>query len=176
MGIFTKKTKESGEAGVYELPLVLGSEHVDVSRALRLDVMFSAFQQAAIAHTEALGAGRKKTLDKGLLWVVIKQRAEISRMPEYDEKVILRSWPGETMHIMFPRYYELVTPAGETLVRASSLWVLMDAKTRSFVFPEKYGVNVPGVKTGREIEQPSGIVLPELEQSAELAAKMGLDA
>ena len=82
-----------------------------------------------------------------ILWVLLMQRAEITRMPEYDETVVLKSWPGRTMHLLFPRYASLETASGEPLLKASALWSLVDAETRRVVFPEKVGVEIEGVVT-----------------------------
>jgi len=140
--------------GVFEEELRLKNRDVDMHRRLRTSRLFELLQEAAIAHTEQLGMGREKTLDRGLLWVVTLQRAQIARLPEYDETVRLQSWPGETMHLLFPRYYRMETAAGEELLRASALWMLVDAKTRRFVFPERYGIAVAGTETGRELPLP----------------------
>ena len=140
---------------IYRKELLLRSKDVDMYRRLRLSKLFSLLQEASIRHTELLGMGRDKTLDKGILWIVGLQRAEIARMPLYDEKVILKSWPGKTMHVFFPRYYQLETETGEVLVRASALWTLVDQETRRVVFPERYGVVIDGIVTGEEIAQPS---------------------
>lgn len=138
-------------AELYETSLLLGSEHVDLHRRLRTSALFSLLQQASIRHTEELGMGREKTLDKGLLWVVTRQYVKIRRMPEYDERVTVRSWPGETMRVLFPRFYEILSETGETLVQASALWTLMDIRDRGFVFPEEHGIEIAGIETGREI-------------------------
>ena len=137
--------------------LKLRSKDVDMFRRLRSSELFKLLQEAAIQHTEELGMGREKTLDKGILWVVLMQKAEIIRMPVYDEEILLKSWPGKTMHLLFPRYYSLETTEGETLVRASAIWCLVDAETRKVVFPESYGVEIQGVVTGAEIDLPGGI-------------------
>ena len=137
--------------------LKLRSKDVDMFRRLRSSELFKLLQEAAIRHTEELGMGREKTLDKGILWVVLMQKAEIIRMPVYDEEILLKSWPGKTMHLLFPRYYSLETTEGETLVRASAIWCLVDAETRKVVFPESYGVEIQGVVTGAEIDLPGGI-------------------
>ncbi len=142
---------------IYEKEFKLKSSDVDMNRRLRTSVLFTMLQEAAIAHTEALGMGREKTLDRGLLWIVTMQRAEIARMPEYDEEIVLRSWPGDSLHLIFPRYFSLTTAAGEPLLKASSLWSLIDANTRSLIFPEKFGIEIPGVRTGDEIPMPSAI-------------------
>ena len=154
-------------SGIYEKPYHLKSSDVNRFQRLRTSVLMRWLQEAAIAHTEELGMGREKTLDKGILWIVSLQRTEILRMPVYDEKIIVRSWPGKTMHVFFPRYYELVSEDGsETLVRASALWMLLDEKTRRFVFPETYGIVIEGCTTGREIALPSSPkALPLTEES-----------
>lgn len=142
---------------VYREELLLRSKDVDMFRRLRTSELFRLLQEASIRHTEELGMGRDKTLDRGILWVLLMQRAEIVRMPEYDEKIVLKSWPGKTMHLLFPRYYSLETAGGEPLVKASALWSLVDEKTRKVVFPEKYGVVIEGVVTGEEIAMPGAV-------------------
>ena len=142
---------------VYSEEILLRSKDVDMFRRLRTSELFRLLQEASIRHTEQLGMGRDKTLDKGILWVLLMQRAEIARMPEYDERVVLKSWPGKTMHLLFPRYYSLETADGESLLKASALWSLVDEKTRKVVFPEKYGVVIDGVVTGEEIAMPGAV-------------------
>ena len=142
---------------VYREELLLRSKDVDMFRRLRTSELFRLLQEASIRHTEQLGMGRDKTLDKGILWVLLMQRAEIARMPEYDERIVIKSWPGKTMHLLFPRFYSLETAAGEPLLKASALWSLVDAKTRKVVFPEKYGVAIEGVVTGEEIAMPGAV-------------------
>ena len=140
---------------VYSRQLRLRNRDVNLYRRLRTSTMFELMQEASIRHTEELGMGREMTLDRGLLWMVTLQRAEIARMPEYDEEITLESWPGETMHLLFPRYYRLLDAEGEALVSASALWALVDAETRRMIFPDRYGVRIDGVVTGHEIALPS---------------------
>ena len=140
---------------VYTTELRLRNKDVNLHRRLRTAMLFELMQEASIRHTEELGMGRKMTLDRGLLWMVTLQRAEIARMPEYDECITLESWPGETMHLLFPRYYRVLDEGGNTLVSASALWALVDQETRRMIFPDRYGVHVEGCVTGHEIELPS---------------------
>ena len=136
---------------MYERQLLLGSEHVDLHRRMRTSALFELLQVSSIRHTEELGMGREKTLDRGLLWVVTRMHAEVARMPVYDERITLRTWPGETMHLLFPRYYEIASEEGEVLVQASGVWSLMDAAKREAVFPDEYGVEIAGEENGREL-------------------------
>lgn len=143
-------------SGIYERELLLGSEHVNLHRRLRTSVLFELLQTAAIRHTEQLGMGRDKTLDRGLLWVVTRQVVQITRMPVYDERITLRSWPGEMQRLIFPRYCEILSQKGETLVRASAVWMLMDSATRSAAFPDEYGVFIAGA----DREEQAPLIVP----------------
>lgn len=146
---------------IYSTSKKLLADDVTMFRDLRPSVLMRWIQEISIAHTEALGAGRAKTLDKGALWVICRVRLEVQKLPCYDEKVTLTSWPGNTMRVLFPRYYEMSDEEGNSVVKASAVWLLMDAKKRKMVFPEDYGVVVPGVNTGKEIPLSFGVSLGE---------------
>ncbi|MBQ1922758.1 MAG: hypothetical protein II189_02960, partial [Lachnospiraceae bacterium] len=130
------------------------SSDVDLTRKIRLSILFTKLQEAAIAHTIELGVTREKTLDRGLLWAVTQYRLKIDRMPAYDERVTLLSWPGKTMHLYFPRYFRLLDEKGKVLLDAVSLWVLIHEKARTIVFPEDHGIELPEVRTGDELPLP----------------------
>ena len=142
---------------IYRKKIQLRSADVDSHRRLRLSTLFAFLEEAAITHTELLGAGRDKTLDCGLLWVVTQQYAKIYRMPEYEEKLTLESWPEKTMHLFFPRCARLLDASGQVLVEATAYWVLMDQTTRRVIFPEEHGIaidaaaNVPTITPPRRI-------------------------
>lgn len=148
---------EPADPLVYRLEHTLLSSDVDLHQRLRTSRLLEMLQEASIAHTEALGAGRAVTLDQGILWVVALQRIHIARMPRYDERIVLESWPGETMHVLFPRHYLLSSATGEELVRASALWMLLDRQTRRMSFPERVGVCVPGTSRMGELPLPDKV-------------------
>ena len=152
---------------VYERDYRIKSSDADAKQRLRISRMFTILQEVSIEHTTELKMGRDMTLDRGLLWIVTLQQASITRMPEYDEPVHIATWPGNTMHILFPRYYRITDAAGNTLIEASALWALMDQKTRRVVFPELFGVKTRGVHTGKEIPLPAA---PKAPAAAEESA------
>lgn len=141
------------------------ADDVTMFRDLRPSVLLRWIQEISIAHTEALGAGRAKTLDKGVLWVVARIKLQASRLPDYDENVTLKSWAGPTMRVLFPRHYVLEDEKGNAIVRASAVWLLMDAKERRMAFPDEYGVAVPGTSQEGELSLPTGVSLAEQKNS-----------
>lgn len=151
---------------IYRQDFQVLSCDVDMSRRIRLSTLFAKLQEAAIAHTIELGVTRDKTLDKGLLWAVTQYHAIFHRLPEYDEKVTLLSWPGQTMHLYFPRYFRLVDKKGSVLFEAVSLWVLIDAQTRGLVFPESHDIYIRKIVTGNELPMPGRIRKEATDNSA----------
>ena len=149
---------------VYKKEYTLLSSDVDAARRLRLSRLFTMLQEASIAHTTALGMGREKTLDKGLLWIIVQMTVRVERLPVYDEKVRLFSWPGKTMHLYFPRFYRLESESGQCLLEGSALWGLMDQTTRHIIFPEEHGIRIRAEK-GRE--DPPLPRLPRFPQGGE---------
>ena len=152
----------------YEREYLLRSEHVDMRRKLRTSTLFGFLEEASIAHTEALGMGRDKTLDKGYLWVILQQSLCFRRTPSYDETILVRSWPGEMMHVLFPRYYEVLDEEGNVLIEGSALWALIDSSTRKLVFPERTGVHIDGMKADKEIPLPLTIKRMETSSSSSM--------
>ena len=152
----------------YERKYLLRSEHVDMRRKLRTSTLFGFLEEASIAHTEALGMGRDKTLDKGYLWVILQQSLTFYRTPSYDETILIRSWPGEMMHVLFPRYYEVLDEEGNVLIEGSALWALIDVNSRKLVFPERAGVHIDGMEADKEIPLPETIRRMETDRSSSL--------
>lgn len=148
---------------IYRKEWKICSSEADMHRRIRLSALFTRLQEAAIEHTQQLGAGKEKTLDKGLLWVVTQQSVSFARMPEYDECLTLLSWPGKTMHLFFPRFWQILDERGDIIIEASSLWGLMDSHTRKLTFPEEYGIDLPDLSEGRSIPLPTRIRAQQAE-------------
>lgn len=129
-----------------------------MTRKLRMSELFRLMEEASIAHTEELGCTREKTLDRGLLWIITRQQAEIEEMPAYDEEIIVRSWQGDMMHVFFPRFYE-IEREGRVIVRGQALWMLLDEETREMIMPEDYDIYIPG-RPGSEDMMLAPIVIP----------------
>ena len=148
---------------VYRQEYTIRSCDVDSMRRLRLSSLFVMLQEAAIAHTTELGMGRHMTLDRGFLWVITLQNVWIRRLPVYDEHISIISWPERSMHIYFPRSFRIEDADGELLVEASTVWGLMDQKTRHLIFPEDHGINIDGCREMPSLPFPK-VPSPEVLQ------------
>lgn len=151
---------------LYRSDHIIRSSDVDAFRRLRLSVLFTLLQEASIAHTTQLGMGRNMTLDRGLLWIVALQQVSVSRLPVYDEKIELVSWPDPMMHLYFPRSYRILDSCGQALIEASALWALMDQKTRRIIFPEEHGIRIEGSPEQQPLPMARAPKMPALPDTA----------
>lgn len=142
---------------MYTEKIFIKSTDVTLKRTLRPSALLSMAQNATGIHTTKLGVGSDKTLDRGFLWVIVRQELKISRMPEYEETVTLETWPGEAKHMFFPRYTRLLDGSGAVLATVSAIWTLIDINSRAMIIPSKEGISIPCEKTGNDLPLPGRI-------------------
>ena len=108
----------------------IGSNDVDQFLELKLSSFFKMMQDIATEHAEILDIGKGQTIDKGLYWVITRVELDIIRMPRYLETVKLTTYPGDDMRFIFPRYFYLEDQDGNTIMRVSSVWMVLRKENR----------------------------------------------
>ncbi len=158
--------------GDFSKTIKIIADQVTPFQYLRPSSLLRIFQDITVEHTELLGLPRQYTLDKGLLWVVAKQHIEIKRMPKYDETICVSTYPSKTMHVLFPRTCEIRNDKGELLVKGTSIWALIDIKTRKMINPNEHGIAVTDMSEGREFNIPLSNKIPfDLPNEGEIHAE-----
>ncbi|MBR0081885.1 MAG: hypothetical protein IJP98_03990 [Clostridia bacterium] len=137
---------------VFSETFAIGSDQVDRTRTMRPGALLTRMQEAALSHARALGLDSDRTLNRNLLWVVTRYYLEIGRLPRYEEVVTLETYPGTVRRVLFPRYFRMKDANGNVLMRASSVWVLIDGERRTMISPKQYGLEVyDGAAFGDEL-------------------------
>ena len=121
-------------------------------------------QDAAGSHCFALGTDWDTMASKGLFWAVIRQRLEVTRLPQAGETVTVKTWPMPTTRVAYPRATEGYDADGNVLFKVISLWVIMDMQTRAMIRPDRSGVDVEGIVLGGELPAPAGLNPRELPE------------
>lgn len=142
----------------------------DYGARLRISSLLKYTQDIAAIHVKKLDFGPEKTFDKGLLWVVAKMHFEIKRMPHHEESFSLLTWPNKCIHFIFPRNFEIKDSNGETIIKGTSYWSLINAEKRSIVMPNELGEEFPYTSTGEEIAMPVIIRAPAFSSKATIKA------
>lgn len=140
---------------IYTQSYRLKSRDVNMFRHLRSSQLFELLQEAATEHSERLGTSIHEIRKKNLMWVLARQNVEVGRMPLYGEEITVETWPGKTIHSLYPRYYRILDSDGNAIVQSSAIWMLADVNERTLVPSSQSGIDFSFEKRGLEIALPS---------------------
>lgn len=133
----------------YKKTFRIKAADVDSFLNLRSSTLLTFFQDISIEHTEEVGYRKDKSLEKGYLWVILKETIDIIRLPKYDEEITLSTYPNKMMHNLYPRSYYILDKDGNIIVSGSALWALIDVKNRNIVPSTISNINIPDMSNGR---------------------------
>ena len=102
-----------------------------------LYAIMKLLSETACDDYEGRGLGHAVLKKHEQAMLVSRLALHIEQMPVYGEKVITATWERMMKGPFFYREYEIQTESGKLLVSGSSLWMLVDTKTKSILRPEK---------------------------------------
>ena len=126
----------------------------DASTHLKLVSFFLLFQDIANRNSDSLGVGKEKTTDVGWDWIITRVTVEFYRPVNLCEYVDLYTYPaGAKAGCIFTRNAGVRDKDGKLVVNLTSLWSVMDNKTRHIVMK-------PGFEAFNE-DLGEGLPMPE---------------
>ncbi len=112
------------EAIVFEQPITVRPEHIDLMGHVNNVVYVQWVQDAATAHWLAAATPEQK---ETIAWVVLRHEIDYLKSAFVDEALLARTWVGEDKGVRYERHVEIVRPAdGAVLARARSFWCAVD--------------------------------------------------
>lgn len=142
---------------VYTTQYTVTALHADCFGRCRPSNLLRLSQDAAEQQCHLLGTDRSAMEKKNYFWAIIRQRMEISRLPEIGETITLKTWPMPTTRVAYPRAAEGFDKDGHSLFKIISIWIIMDKTSRAMILPGKSGVAVEGTCFGTELKTPAGL-------------------
>jgi acyl-ACP thioesterase len=106
------------------------SFEVDPFHRLGIVNLFHYFQESAWNHANHLGLGFSDLADKGKMWVLVKLGIQIDRLPQWNEKLELMTWPRGKRSLFALRDFEVFNYVKSKIIKGSSEWVIIDTKSR----------------------------------------------
>ena len=141
--------------------VTISSNEVDPFLDLSLPGLFRLIQASAEEGAEAIGEGKSETTDKGYIWVLTRVKAEISRMPTYQEKISISTYPGEQLGCFYFRHFYAQSDDGEILFRLSSSWALLERASHKMVMRSPFPGPLPLEKQEGELGRPEKLFSQE---------------
>lgn len=119
-------------------------------------------------HADSLGMGVDYQAKEKVAWILSSWQVDIQRYPRLGEQIKVSTWPYDFHGFYGLRNFQIVSGTGEALVKANSVWVLMDMEkkrptkllpkmqelyqTEAKLEMEYLGRKLPDFETGRKGE------------------------
>ena len=114
----------------YKLNHTVSYSEVDSFYKLRLDYIFSHFQNIADLHSKEMGTDGEALLQKSnVFWVLTKMKLKILELPKSGDDLIVETWPLKAKGVRFDRDFKLSNKA-KVFVMGSSEWCTLDYTTQ----------------------------------------------
>ena len=147
---------------IYSQNFTITDNTVDCFGRLRPSMILYFVQDVAGRHFDRISMDYDALASRGMIWAIIRQRVQITRLPLRGETIRVETWPMPTTRVAYPRSVVAYDEAGNEVFRSISIWVLMDINTRSMILPGKSGISVIGTLRGTELAAPNGLMAKEL--------------
>ncbi|MFP4657730.1 MAG: acyl-CoA thioesterase [Desulfonatronovibrionaceae bacterium] len=123
---------------MYEYHLQVTSQDIDGNGHVNNVRYLQWLQDAAIAHSDAVGWTQKEYDRLGATWIVRRHEIDYFHPAFVRDRLIVYTWVKEFRRIRCLRSYEMLRPKdGLCLARAQTVWVFMDTQTgRPRTIPE----------------------------------------
>ena len=114
----------------YTLQHTVSYSEVDSFYKLRLDHIFSHFQNIADLHSKEMGTDGEVLLQKSnVFWILTKIKLKIAELPKSGETITVETWPLKAKGIRFERDFKLSNNE-KVFVMGSSEWCTLDYTTQ----------------------------------------------
>jgi len=116
---------------VFETPFTIYTLLSDRYCRLSVPAMAQIFQEVAEMHSTSIGVGYHELIEKDHIWVLSRVSYRVlNRYPRLDEKVKVRTWSKGSDGLLAQREFEILSGMNEVLVAGTSIWVILNTKTR----------------------------------------------
>lgn len=140
------------ESILYKKKYQIELRDVDFKNELKLSMLFSYCQETASLAASKLGVGINHLAEHGnIAWVLLKMRVEINRMPVINEEITIETWPQKPGKLDVERDFIVRDIDGDVLIRAVSVWALMDLKERKLKRTNSLSLQYPSIMEERAI-------------------------
>lgn len=114
----------------HRMDIQLKREDFEENGAIRAGALLYFFQEAAAEHADLLGVGFEHMMKKGRVWVITKLRFSILSSMRPGGSYYVMTYPRQKKSRICPRDYYICDQNGEAMVKGTTLWSIMDYRTR----------------------------------------------
>lgn len=114
---------------MYQLKSKVRYSEANAKAELTYHALLNYLQDSSTFHSEELGESGAQLLEKNMAWILSFWQICIEEMPRLSQEICVKTWPYSTKGLLGLRNFCMENEKGEKIVKANSIWVLVDAKT-----------------------------------------------
>lgn len=103
---------------------------VDLTKRATIITLGDSILHTAGEDADRIGFGIRNLQSKDSTWVLSRMAVEIDRLPAEYERYTVGTWVGEIGRLMTTRNFIVTDAGGQRIAAASTLWAMIDVKTR----------------------------------------------
>lgn len=115
---------------------------------VRIASLMQYLQEAASLHAEELGVGFERLREMKGYWVLSNFRMEITRLPVWNDRITIRTWPSGYNRVIASREFVGKGRDNGELFKAGSEWMILDKQRNRPKNVFKLDLDLP--KTGEK--------------------------
>ena len=128
--------------GIWHSSFYIPAFLVNSERDASITTVCNLLQEVAGQHALHHQLGYENMLAKKQFWVLNRLRVNIQSFPTWRSNIEVQTWVSNMKGPFSYRNFAIYNQAGELLIAACSLWVLLDAKTRRPIRVAKHSLPV----------------------------------
>ncbi|MCF8357176.1 MAG: hypothetical protein K9H26_00355 [Prolixibacteraceae bacterium] len=122
---------------------IVRSYHTDIHRQLTIPKLCSFFQDIAGNHTVACGVGWEVMQEQNVFWVLSRLKIEVIKIPVWRQNIKVTTWSMGSNGLFAYRNFLVEDEQGNAMVKAVSMWLMVNTETRRLVRPDDYMRDFP---------------------------------
>jgi medium-chain acyl-[acyl-carrier-protein] hydrolase len=115
---------------IWEESFTIRSFTIDFKKRASIQTLCNFLQETAGNHVRDLGISIESLNSQGLTWILSRFHIRVHRYPLWREHIRIETWPSDVYSFYALRDFNIFDEENLLLVSASTLWLILDIKTR----------------------------------------------
>jgi medium-chain acyl-[acyl-carrier-protein] hydrolase len=124
---------------MYEMTFTSRISEIDDFGNVKITALLDYLQHIAYKHADQLGVGHHQIYHKNLTWLLLRYTIEISRYPQFEEPIKIKTWVAESNSPKYTiRDFEVMDENNNIICKATTSWLLFNYRKRQTVNFKEY--------------------------------------
>jgi medium-chain acyl-[acyl-carrier-protein] hydrolase len=115
---------------IWQETFEIRSFEMDFRKRAPIQFLCSLLQETAGNHVDALGIGIETLISQGMTWILSRFHVQVFQYPLWRERIRLETWESDAYSFYALRDFQLFDAQNQAIAAASSLWLILDIRSR----------------------------------------------